>query len=975
MSQEYNKEFLDALESKNQEAIKLTFPSDDLKNYKQPILSLPSIKQNKLETIKLLMQLGCKKELNRLVDEEYFLFYCLRKGFPLKTIELFVEEGADPGLKDPQDGSTLLHICIEEKLDLEYIKYLKDFISLSEPNDFGETILGMCLESTILDYGLLLYLVENGASLKIKNSDNQTPLHIACEQDTERDLIELMIKKGADVNLEDGSGMLPIQYLFRKKVGIRTLKVFFEAGVDPNTLDPYRNNLLHWCCFENLGPNFEYLIKIGVSTKALNSTNETPLHLLMKNPNAEIGYLKKLIGSGCDPNIVNVNGVAALQMSLETHQKEEILDYLSNCTDLTILDNKKDTFINYLILNDFPFQMVKDYFQKGCPIDIINDSGFSTLHYACKQPKLNFELIKFLIENGNKNNIATKKGELPFLFAIMNNTVTKEICQLLLFESIVLDKITNDTILEVYFDSGNNDLQVVKLLVENGAQLVSKVENDIDTLLNLLMRTNPSKECLKYFLDIGDFDVNLITTRWNYSTCPLLYAVENNSIPCIQVLLDHGADINILLPPGNKPLLNYAVFMSDYEIVEFLIKKGIKIENGSGYTPLHVVCEATRPSNFQLLLLQNGANINAMDEYSQKPIHILFLHASDNDRKKMVRMYEMVKNFFDYGMDAKDCYIKGESFLHLLLYNEILYLPLFSLLLEKGLDPNFQDVNKNTPLNVYLKDDNIRFLLLLHGADPNIKNNKNKSPLDHNKGNIRKLNKKMLSYQEDFFKLYSESLFTDFEIKNCKIHKTFVEARIEKKIDQQVIKIFEKFDDIQLETFFNWVYSGFLPKNNEDLTFIQDICKQLELFEKIESKSNKKGLQLDLQRILMDEDSMDFTIKIDDDYIICHKFILIARSNLFKSMFININEKDIKEITNYHIITYESLELLIHFLYTDQINFIADHDVELVTEELTDSIDYYQLNKNNILTEILNLKKILFEEEHSQISEVDQLEN
>ncbi|KAJ6249456.1 ankyrin repeat-containing protein [Anaeramoeba flamelloides] len=975
MTRNVPQQFLQALKNQDQEAIKLTFPRGDLTNLKQPILALPSIKQNKLETIKLLMQLGCKKELNRLVDEEYFLFYCLRKGIPLKFIKVYVEEGADPKLKDPQDGSTLLHLCYEKKLGFEYINYFKDFISISEPNDFGETILGMCLESTILDYDLLLYLVENGASLKIKNSDNQTPLHIACEQDTERDLIELMIKKGAIVNLEDGNGMLPIQYLFPKKVGMRTLKVFFEAGVDPNTLDPYRNNLLHWCCLENLGTNFDYLIEIGVSTKAINSTKETPLHLLMKNPNAEIGYLKKLIDSGCNPNAVNINGYTALHVAIDNNQKEETINYLSNYTNLTLVDNNKDTLINLMIVQTYPLKMVQEYFQRGCPIDIINESGFSSLHYACKQPELNIELIKFLIENGNKNNAKTKKGELPLLFAVTNQTVNKEICQLLLFESINLDKITNQNILNLYFQSGNNDLQVVKLLVKNGAQIDKSLENGIDTFLNVVLRTNPSKECLKYLLDIGDFDVNLISESRYSSSCPLYVAVYSENIPCIQLLLDYGADLNINLPAQETSLLHCVVDEETYETFEFLIKKGIDVQTNQKHTPLHEVCELICPSKFQLLLLKNGADINALNEDSEKPAQLMFHSCIGNNQKYLRRIYEMMKNFFDYGMEISDCSLHGESFLNLLADYQVTYLPLYHLLLEKGLDPNTKTFNGEIPLRLYSLSNDVQFLFLLYGADPNIKNNKNNSisQLGGNTKKIAKLNKKMLSYQKDFLKLFSESLFTDFEIKNFKIHKLFVETRIDQKIDQQVIKTLEKFNEIQLQTFFDWVYSGILPEKNDDLSFIQDICKNLQLFDKINEKSHRLGLQSDLQRLLKDEESMDFTIKIDDDYIICHKFVLIARSNLFKSMFLNINEKTINQVSNYNTIAYESLELLIQFLYTDQIEFIADHDIEVAIEELTDSVDYYQLNKNNILSEILNLKKILFEEDHAQISEVDVL--
>ncbi|KAJ6250081.1 hypothetical protein M0813_16343 [Anaeramoeba flamelloides] len=99
----------------------------------------------------------------------------------------------------------------------------------------------------------------------------------------------------------------------------------------------------------------------------------------------------------------------------------------------------------------------------------------------------------------------------------------------------------------------------------------------------------------------------------------------------------------------------------------------------------------------------------------------------------------------------------------------------------------------------------------------------------------------------------------------------------------------------------------------------------------------------------------------DDEYvkIPIHKLILIARSRLFRDMFDNLNEKEknINQIKDYTGKSYESLQILIKYFYTNTIELPSDnnyYDTELIKDELHDTIEYYQLNINSNFIEELN---------------------
>ena len=137
---------------------------------------------------------------------------------------------------------------------------------------------------------------------------------------------------------------------------------------------------------------------------------------------------------------------------------------------------------------------------------------------------------------------------------------------------------TQDTLL--IEAAANGHLDVVKLLIENGA------------------------------------DVNLKGEAW-YG--PLHAAASKGHIEVVKILLENGADVNIF--QQNKPLHN-AAMNGHIEVAEILLAHGADI-NAKGTdeaAPLH-----TAASNNQLAmvkwLLSKGANVNSRASYGCTPLH------------------------------------------------------------------------------------------------------------------------------------------------------------------------------------------------------------------------------------------------------------------------------------------------------------------------------------------------------------------
>ncbi|KAJ6254774.1 btk-binding protein-related [Anaeramoeba flamelloides] len=236
---------------------------------------------------------------------------------------------------------------------------------------------------------------------------------------------------------------------------------------------------------------------------------------------------------------------------------------------------------------------------------------------------------------------------------------------------------------------------------------------------------------------------------------------------------------------------------------------------------------------------------------------------------------------------------------------------------------------------------------------------------------------------EDLRILYKSKKFCDCEIgtlgNQIPVHKALVGCRTKLTIDQIQNKLFGEEKSINKEqtlNFLKWVYY-------DEISEIEKLEQTFNLLELTFPPSVDNTIEKDIAQLYKDDDSKDFKIlvKIDDDNqdedndneedeeeeeeegnyeeISVHKFILLARSGLFRAMFDYVNEKDItNKVQDYTRKSIKSLEILIKYFYTNSIELTANEDPELIVDELSDAVEYYQLNDQcNFDSELLKIKK------------------
>ncbi|KAJ3439814.1 btk-binding protein-related [Anaeramoeba flamelloides] len=173
----------------------------------------------------------------------------------------------------------------------------------------------------------------------------------------------------------------------------------------------------------------------------------------------------------------------------------------------------------------------------------------------------------------------------------------------------------------------------------------------------------------------------------------------------------------------------------------------------------------------------------------------------------------------------------------------------------------------------------------------------------------------------------------------------------------------------QTLSFLKWVYYDEISEKDKEK--LEQTFNSLKLTF---PPSVNNTLEKDIARLYQDDDSKDFKIlmKIEEENenenedeevnyeeIPVHKFILFARSGLFRAMFDYVNEKDsTNKVQDYTNKSFESLKILIKYFYTNSIEQTTNEDPKLIFDELSDAVEYYQLNDQcNFVSELLKIKK------------------
>ncbi len=152
---------------------------------------------------------------------------------------------------------------------VETEKFLKDHGVNAQDKD-GSTPLILASEHNSSKEVIQL-LIDNGADLHARTEDGYTPLISASKYTSNPEVIQLLIDNGADVNAKDGGGWTPLMWalLKRKSSNKEVIQILIDNGADANVRTGDGWSPLTWALQYGVSKEvievlINYIIKSGI---------------------------------------------------------------------------------------------------------------------------------------------------------------------------------------------------------------------------------------------------------------------------------------------------------------------------------------------------------------------------------------------------------------------------------------------------------------------------------------------------------------------------------------------------------------------------------------------------------------------------------------------------------------------------------------------------------------------------------------
>lgn len=282
-------------------------------------------------------------------------------------------------------------------------------------------------------------------------------------------------------------------------------------------------------------------------------------------------------------------------------------------------------------------------------------------------------------------------------------------------------KKNNDGLTALHVASEYGQLGIITLLLDNGAKVNKLGGKSNDSTPLMLATENYQKSSVKLLLDRG----GEIITETNSSLMTMLHvaAVAGDEDLFIKLLVS-GLDLEQQTKDGLNAL-HFAARCGNKEIVEILLKNGAKLDStyDSHEQLLCVLHSAALGGSIEIvkILLNKGCEIDVKDEYGNTTLHFAARGGHPEMIEFVIQQGIKIDVENDFGQTVLFSAVQGFG------PNE----GVVKLLLNLGLDINYEDFKRNTPLSyiAQLSDAPMRSkymgfveTLLKHGAGVNTRN-------------------------------------------------------------------------------------------------------------------------------------------------------------------------------------------------------------------------------------------------------------
>ena len=431
-------------------------------------------------------------------------------------------------------------------------------------------------------------LLSYNADVNAKDAENRTPLYMIClSKENESEIIKMLLEKNPDLHVKAKSGMSAIELAKANGYG-KILNVVIKSVADENALKEseaiqyellkkdFEGRIINWKnekgnSLLELAVRFEResevkeLLEKGADANIFNSEMETPLMVACDRGNYKLAKL--LIDNKAEINFQTKTGNTPL-MSAAFHGKVEIVQLLLDKGAIASAKNEAgDNALSIASRYGHPLiaQMLLD---RRVHVNALNKFFGSSLMAAVKGDE--FEIAEKLIKKRANPHFKFSDGNNALMMAVERGN--KSIVKLLLEKKARLAEENRKHKTALILAVENGHTEIVKMLLKSNANINEKLFDGSNLLhlsvlkgyrdiLRVLLEYPKKSQVMYSFIDVNEKDKNSLT--------PLMYAVAIGDRESVKLMLENGADRNVVDIHGYTAI-SYAKDLGYKEIIDLL---------------------------------------------------------------------------------------------------------------------------------------------------------------------------------------------------------------------------------------------------------------------------------------------------------------------------------------------------------------------------------------------------------------------
>ena len=502
------------------------------------------------------------------------LSYAVNITAPTGVLQKFAAEKENVDMPNPR-GTTALIEAVRLN-NLQMVKYLLAHkADVAKVYEGGNTILLYALKENVQN-DIIEELIKAGADVNKADINGQTSLLLAIGANNEK-LVDTLLENNADVKQKTISGKTVLAYAFENNVKPEIFARLILGGADVNQKD-----------------------------------NDGNVLILQALTAQKYDVVEKLLQNGADVNLSGKNADSAVTYVL-SHDVPENIKNLVFAADIELFKNlpKYNKPLWEVLIEQNKYDLLRIVVEKMGGISAKSENGKSVLTYLLENPT-NEQLYGFVVSILNEKTVASEPQLLFQVIEAKNLDLLKKLVEL---GADVNAKNTENVSVLHYLLNKKYPLEYVKTL-ENG-----KLDVNADKALEFAILHDDY--ALAENLIKNGASVNLLTDNKD----SYLMILNNKQDKMTELLLQNGADVGYV-PESDRNLLMYAVKMANTTLINYLLQQGFSVDqvDGDGNTPLMYIADMVRQyaaspideinANIREIvpLLQNkGADINVQN--------------------------------------------------------------------------------------------------------------------------------------------------------------------------------------------------------------------------------------------------------------------------------------------------------------------------------------------------------------------------